>query len=114
MGLAFAKHLTAFARVKGVKMGSITAIEQNPDQSKHLETATFKIFGLNIDLVNLRSEEYAESSRIPTEVVSIPPFLKSDLVISYFLPSLSEPLSRMLCDAISLSTRCSTTSTPVT
>jgi tRNA nucleotidyltransferase (CCA-adding enzyme) len=76
MGLAFAEHLTTYARVKGVKMGSITAIEQNPEQSKHLETATFKIFGLNIDLVNLRSEEYAENSRIPTEVVSIPPFLK--------------------------------------
>ena len=113
MGLAFAKHLSAFARVKGVEIGSITAIEQNPEQSKHLETATFKIFGLNIDLVNLRSEEYAESSRIPTEVVSIPPFLKSGRVISYFLPSLSEPLSRMLCDAISLSMRCFTTSTPI-
>jgi tRNA nucleotidyltransferase (CCA-adding enzyme) len=75
MGVAFAEHLTAYARVKGVEIGSITAIEQNPEQSKHLETATFKIFGLNIDLVNLRSEEYAESSRIPTEVVSIPPFL---------------------------------------
>ena len=76
MGLAFAEHLTAFAQAKGVKIGSITAIEQNPEQSKHLETATFKIFGLNIDLVNLRSEEYAEGSRIPTEVVSIPSFLK--------------------------------------
>ena len=74
MGLAFAEHLTAFAQVKGVKIGSITAIEQNPEQSKHLETATFKIFGLDIDLVNLRSEEYAENSRIPTEVVSIPSF----------------------------------------
>lgn len=114
MGLAFAEHLSAFARVKGVQIGSITAIEQNPEQSKHLETATFKIFGLNIDLVNLRSEEYAEGSRIPTEVVSIPPLLESDRVISYFLPSLSEPLFRMLCDAISLSTHCFTTSTPVT
>jgi tRNA nucleotidyltransferase (CCA-adding enzyme) len=71
MGLAFAEHLTSFAHVKGVEIGSITAIEQNPEQSKHLETATFKIFGLNIDLVNLRSEEYTESSRIPTQVVSI-------------------------------------------
>lgn len=77
MGVGFAEHLTAFAQVKGVEIGSITAIEQNPEQSKHLETATFKIFGLDIDLVNLRSEEYAESSRIPTEVVSIPPFFKA-------------------------------------
>ena len=114
MGVAFAEHLTAFAQAKGVEIGSITAIEQNPEQSKHLETATFKIFGLDIDLVNLRSEEYAESSRIPTEVVSIPPFLKCDRVISFLLPSLLEHLSRMLCDAISLSMRCFTTSIPVT
>lgn len=114
MGLAFAEHLTAFAQAKGVKIGSITAIEQNPEQSKHLETATFKIFGLNIDLVNLRSEEYAEGSRIPTEVVSVSPSLKSGHVIFYFLPSLSEPLSRMLCDAISLSMRYFTTSTLMT
>lgn len=68
MGLAFAEHLTAFAQVNGVEIGAIAAIEQNPEQSKHLETATFKIFGLTIDLVNLRSEEYAEGSRIPTEI----------------------------------------------
>ena len=113
MGLAFAEHLTSFAQVKGVEIGTITAIEQNPEQSKHLQTATFKIFGLNIDLVNLRSEEYAESSRIPTEIVSIPPFLKGGREIFYFLPSLLEHLSRMLCDAILLSMHCSITSTPI-
>ncbi|KAF5312426.1 hypothetical protein D9619_003069 [Psilocybe cf. subviscida] len=68
MGLAFAEHLTEFANSKGVETGTVSKIEQNPDQSKHLETATFKIFGLDIDLVNLRSEEYAEGSRIPTGV----------------------------------------------
>ncbi|KAH9486667.1 CCA tRNA nucleotidyltransferase, mitochondrial [Psilocybe cubensis] len=68
MGLAFAEHLSAFANSKGVKLGTITKIEQNPDQSKHLETATLKIFGLDIDLVNLRSEEYAAGSRIPCGV----------------------------------------------
>jgi tRNA nucleotidyltransferase (CCA-adding enzyme) len=72
MGLAFAEHLTEFAHSKGIELGTISKIEQNPDQSKHLETATFKVFGLDIDLVNLRSEEYAESSRIPTGVVSFP------------------------------------------
>lgn len=71
MGLAFAEHLANFAHSKGVTTGTITKIEQNPDQSKHLETATFKILGLDLDLVNLRSEEYAEGSRIPTGVVSI-------------------------------------------
>lgn len=41
-------------------------IQSNPDQSKHLETARMKIHGIWIDLVNLRSETYAQDSRIPT------------------------------------------------
>lgn len=40
-------------------------IEANPEKSKHLETVTTKIFGLDIDLVNLRKETYAEDSRNP-------------------------------------------------
>lgn len=71
MGLPFAEHLAAFAQGRGVKTGTISKIAQNPDQSKHLETATFRFLGLDIDLVNLRSEEYADDSRIPTEVVCI-------------------------------------------
>jgi len=70
MGLAFAEGLAAYASEKGVETGTIGKIAQNPEQSKHLETATFKVFGLDIDLVNLRSEEYTSDSRIPTEVVS--------------------------------------------
>lgn len=69
MGLTFAEHLAEFAKSKGVKTGTISKIAQNPNQSKHLETATFRLLGLDIDLVNLRSEEYADNSRIPTEVV---------------------------------------------
>lgn len=41
-------------------------INKNPSKSKHLETITTKIFDLDIDFVNLRSEEYSENSRIPT------------------------------------------------
>ena len=41
-------------------------IQSNPDQSKHLETARMKVNGIWIDLVNLRSETYAQDSRIPT------------------------------------------------
>ncbi|KAL4474321.1 hypothetical protein ABPG73_015947 [Tetrahymena malaccensis] len=41
-------------------------IKSNPDKSKHLETVTFKIFGYDIDVANLRHEEYATNSRIPT------------------------------------------------
>ena len=45
----------------------VAVIMSNPDQSKHLETARMKVAGLEIDLVNLRSESYADqASRIPT------------------------------------------------
>ena len=40
----------------------------NTDQSKHLETARIFIFDNLVDFVNLRSEKYSESSRIPTMV----------------------------------------------
>jgi hypothetical protein len=70
MGVTFAEHFVAFAKDKGIKTGKVAKIETNPDQSKHLETARFSLFGLDLDLVNLRSEKYTEESRIPTEVVS--------------------------------------------
>lgn len=40
-------------------------IEANPEKSKHLETVTTKILGLDVDLVNLRKEVYDELSRNP-------------------------------------------------
>jgi tRNA nucleotidyltransferase (CCA-adding enzyme) len=40
-------------------------IEANPEKSKHLQTITTKIFGLDVDLVNLRKETYTEESRTP-------------------------------------------------
>lgn len=47
-------------------LGSLATIKANPDKSKHLETVTTKILGLEIDLVNLRKETYLEDSRTPT------------------------------------------------
>jgi tRNA nucleotidyltransferase (CCA-adding enzyme) len=47
------------------KLSKITKIDANPDKSKHLETATTKILGLDIDLVNLRKETYTADSRNP-------------------------------------------------
>ena len=41
-------------------------IKANCEKSKHLETATIKVEGMFIDLVNLRKEEYASDSRVPT------------------------------------------------
>eukprot|EP00026_Physarum_polycephalum_P003926 Phypoly_transcript_03943.p1 GENE.Phypoly_transcript_03943~~Phypoly_transcript_03943.p1 ORF type:complete len:571 (-),score=108.22 Phypoly_transcript_03943:510-2222(-) len=43
----------------------VGVIKSNPDQSKHLETATMHIFGRWMDFVNLRAETYSEDSRIP-------------------------------------------------
>lgn len=47
-------------------LGNLAQIAANPEKSKHLATATVKIFGLDIDLVNLRKETYAANSRNPT------------------------------------------------
>ncbi|KAA1111561.1 CCA tRNA nucleotidyltransferase, mitochondrial [Puccinia graminis f. sp. tritici] len=57
---AVAPHLTAI----------ISTIEARPNQSKHLETATITFLGLELDFVQLRSEEYSDQdSRIPSSVV---------------------------------------------
>jgi tRNA nucleotidyltransferase/poly(A) polymerase len=40
-------------------------IEANPEKSKNLETATTKIMGIDLDLVNLRKETYNDVSRNP-------------------------------------------------
>ena len=45
-------------------MGSVGVIKSNPDQSKHLETATLRVMGFELDFVNLRAEEYTDT-RIP-------------------------------------------------
>lgn len=44
---------------------NVNTIKKNPEKSKHLETATTKILGMDIDFVNLRNETYTENSRIP-------------------------------------------------
>jgi tRNA nucleotidyltransferase (CCA-adding enzyme) len=46
-------------------VGSLHKIARNPDKSKHLETTTTRLFGLDVDFVNLRRETYTEDSRNP-------------------------------------------------
>lgn len=53
------------AKGKSAVVAGLHKIEANPEKSKHLETVTTKIFGLDIDLVNLRKETYTEDSRNP-------------------------------------------------
>ena len=62
--VAFVDHLKA----QGVTTGSVGRVAINPEQSKHLETGTTRILGLECDFVGLRSETYADT-RIP-QVVS--------------------------------------------
>mmetsp|Transcript_21865 Transcript_21865/g.19408 ORF Transcript_21865/g.19408 Transcript_21865/m.19408 type:complete len:349 (+) Transcript_21865:86-1132(+) len=59
-------------------------IKANSEKSKHLETATLKVHGQFIDLVNLRSEEYAEDSRVPEIRIGTPleDSLRRDLTIN--------------------------------
>ncbi|KAL9600387.1 MAG: hypothetical protein Q9219_003237 [cf. Caloplaca sp. 3 TL-2023] len=50
----------------------LAKIEANPEKSKHLETVTTRILGLEIDLVNLRKETYTEDSRNPQMELGTP------------------------------------------
>ncbi|CAK5264654.1 unnamed protein product [Mycena citricolor] len=85
MGDEFAEHLARFAEKRSVQTGPIAIFNPNPEQSKHLRTARIPIFELELDLVNLRSEEYAADSRIPTAVAFGTPLqdaLRRDITIN--------------------------------
>lgn len=68
-GEDFASQLLAFAQAQGVNLGKnsfgLHTIKKNPEKSKHLETCTTKLYGLDVDFVNLRSEQYTDDSRVP-------------------------------------------------
>jgi tRNA nucleotidyltransferase/poly(A) polymerase len=72
-GETFAQYIKLYSETvldpesfpSGQKMSSISVIKSNPTQSKHLNTATFLLHGLPIDVSNLRTEVYPIDSRIP-------------------------------------------------
>ncbi|KZT22100.1 hypothetical protein NEOLEDRAFT_1157898 [Neolentinus lepideus HHB14362 ss-1] len=69
MGYPFALQWVEFlSSQKNIQAGKVTKVESNPDQSKHLETGKTKVFGIELEFVNLRSEEYTGDSRIPTKI----------------------------------------------
>lgn len=70
-GVSFAQEFISYIKALGVDAKEPHIIRHNPEQSKHLETATADILGSKIDFVNLRSEEYVADSRIPSTVVSV-------------------------------------------
>ncbi|KAJ8122299.1 hypothetical protein ONZ43_g1476 [Nemania bipapillata] len=51
--------------IESADVGNLHKIARNPDKSKHLETTTIKLFGLDVDFVNLRKETYSDDSRNP-------------------------------------------------
>ena len=63
-GEDFANLVNEYMTEKGIKTHAISVVQSNPDQSKHLATAMVRLFGLPIDFVNLRTEEYT-NTRIP-------------------------------------------------
>jgi len=65
-GQNFCEKVNEYLELVGEEQKGIGVIQCNPDQSKHLETARMLILDIWIDFVNLRSETYAENSRIPT------------------------------------------------
>ena len=67
-GEPFAMHVKNYMEESGLHMSGIATIQVNPEKSKHLETATARILGNDVDFVNLRSEKYHEDSRNPTVV----------------------------------------------
>ncbi|KAF8845429.1 hypothetical protein BDN67DRAFT_1065287 [Paxillus ammoniavirescens] len=86
MGVPFVERFVTFlSEKKHLPVHKVTKIESNPEQSKHLETARTSLFDIDLDFVNLRSEEYTEHSRIPTEVKFGTPLedaLRRDLTIN--------------------------------
>ena len=64
-GYQFALRLHAYLVAEGHVASNVNLIKANPEQSKHLETATIRIGDRWVDFANLRKEVYYNHSRIP-------------------------------------------------
>ena len=65
-GREFAEAFSRYLSDTGAgRTSSIATIRLNPSQSKHLETTTFRIDGVSIDVNRFRDEVYSDDSRIP-------------------------------------------------
>ena len=66
-GADFAVSVSAYLLSSGQgRTSSVGTIRSNPDQSKHLETATFVLDSVSIDANRFRDEIYHSDSRIPS------------------------------------------------
>lgn len=70
MGYEYATYVNKYLESQGFPVRSIAKIDCNPEKSKHLETATTKLFDQEVDFCNLRTEVYEGGSRIPSQIVS--------------------------------------------
>ena len=73
-GVAFTNKIKDYVEIEGnlekhamkrKDLGNLHTIAKNPDKSKHLETATVRLFDHDVDFVNLRKETYSTDSRTP-------------------------------------------------
>ena len=64
-GVDFSQRVDGWNKRHGQQRLKWGIIKSNPAQSKHLETATVTIGSFDVDFVNLRTETYANDSRIP-------------------------------------------------
>jgi tRNA nucleotidyltransferase (CCA-adding enzyme) len=51
--------------IDNIELNKIVLVDEDAEKSKHLAVAKMKLFGLEVDLVNLRTEVYASDSRTP-------------------------------------------------
>lgn len=61
-GVQFARAFSQWSLKSSGQKIDLGIIQSNPDRSKHLETAAFRIGKYAIDVVNLRTENYSESN----------------------------------------------------
>ncbi|CAB60249.2 CTP 3'-tRNA nucleotidyltransferase Cca1 [Schizosaccharomyces pombe] len=62
-GFEFAQHLQSYLAQQHPDWETkVIKIDANPLKSKHLETATARIMGMDIDIVNLRHHDYTNSN----------------------------------------------------
>jgi len=92
LGAEFAAKVNEYLTSKGEDVSGVGVIQSNPEQSKHLETATMKVRDVWLDFVNLRSESYADESRIPTMSFGTPleDAMRRDLTINALYYNLNE------------------------
>lgn len=66
-GLEYATHLHTFIANSSdfSNHNGIHVIKSNPSKCKHLETATYKVYGVDLDFVGLRKEVYTSGNRVP-------------------------------------------------